>query len=281
MTTPVWDDLLISSKSSKSVKDTLNSINLNDEKYIGVIPIYWNSLGIMRKNEEKRNYDNLDLSKIDLSLNDDIENIYTTKSKIFIDRGFFYQEKTDSSNKTNQKSYPVYKFPNNISFSIREITTKINEWLSNDGFNCNDIEIFRIYKMAGFHVFTVLLTHKPRQNELKNDWKPMFGLELLSFQDKEIVNSIMKISQSKFNSQVNNHHISSDWTTEMDGYLTEYSKIIPFKVKWTEIIATLANLIDSDAENNLHLYFIPNILDETTTNLFFHQNKKQKKKHDT
>jgi hypothetical protein len=284
MTTLEWDDLLISSKSSIIVKDTLNNINsannLNDEKYIGVIPIYWNSLGIMRKNEEKKNYDNIDLSKIDLSLNDDIENIYTTKSKIFIDRGFFYQEKSETQNATKLKTYPVYKFPNNISFSIREITNKINEWLTNDGFNCSEIEIFRIYKMSGFHVFTVLLTHKQNQNDLKNDWKPMMGLELLSFHDKEIVNSIMKISQSKFNSQINYHTISSDWTTEMDGFLEEYSKIIPFKLKLTEIIATLANLIDSNAENNLHLYFIPNILNDSSINLFSNQNKKQKLNHD-
>jgi hypothetical protein len=286
MTTPEWDDLLISSKSSIIVKDTLNNINsannLNEEKYIGVIPIYWNSLGIMRKNEEKKNYDNLYLSKIDLSLYDDIENIYTTKSKIFIDRGFFYQEKSETQNATKlkTKTYPVYKFPNNISFSIREITNKINEWLTNDGFNCKEIEIFRIYKMSGFHVFTVLLTHKQNQNGLKNDWKQMIGLELLSFHDKEIVNSIMKISQSKFNSQINYHTMSSDWTTDMDGFLEEYSKIIPFKLKWTEIIATLANLIDSNAENNLHLYFIPNILNDSSVNLFLNQNKKQKLKHD-
>lgn len=284
MTTKTWDDLLISSKSSKNVKDTLTNINhkhnLNDEKYIGVIPIYWDSLGIMRKNEEKRNYDNLTLDKINLSLNDDIQHIYTTKSKILIDRGFFYQEKKNNKNKDIIKSYPVYKFPNNLSFTMREITNKINEFLTHDGFCCNDMEIFRIYKMSGYHIFTVLLPTKPIQNQLKNDWISTFSLELLSFEDKEIVNSIMKISQSKFNSLINNHHISSDWTTLMNGYLHEYNQIIPFELKYDEIIATLANLIDSDAENNLHLYFIPNILSENSLNLFFTQNKKQKLKHD-
>jgi hypothetical protein len=277
----VWDDIIISSKPSKIVKDTLNHINnlnkLNDEKYIGVIPIYWDSLGIMRKNEETRNYDNLTLDEINLSLNDDIQNIYTTKSKILIDRGFFYREHLDKNTGKKIKSYPVYKFPNTLPFTMREIGNKINEWLTHDGFCCNDMEIFRIYKMAGYHIFTVLLPAKPN---LTNDWQSMFSLELLSFDDKEVVNSIMKISQSKFNSILNNYTISSDWTTLIIGYLVEYDEIIPFELKWDEIIATLANLIDSDAENNLHLYFIPNILAENESNIFLQQTKKQKIKHE-
>jgi hypothetical protein len=282
MSTPIWDDLLISSKSSKIVKDTLNHINtsnnLNDEKYIGVIPIYWDSLGIMRKNEETRNYDRLILDKINLSLNDDIQNIYTTKSKILIDRGFFYQTKIEKKTKKMVKSYPVYKFPNNISFTMREIGNKITEWLTIDGFCCDDIELFRIYKMAGYHIFVVLMPNKPSIKNLKNDWTSMISLELLSFVDKEIVNSIMKISQVKFNYKINNYPISSDWDTPMNGYLSEYNEIIPFELKWDEIIATLANLIDSDAENNLHLYFVPNIIDEHNNNLFLSKSKKQKTK---
>lgn len=283
MNTPSWDDLLISSKSSKNVKDTLNHINnvnkLIDEKYIGVIPIYWDALGIMRKNEQQRNYDILNLKKIDLSLNDDILNIYTMKTKILIDRCFFYQEKIDKKTNKKCKSYPVYKYPNNIPFSIREITNKITEWLSFDGFCCKDIEIFRIYKMAGFHIFTVLLPIKPIKIQLTNDWSSMHGLELLSFEDKEVVNSIMKISQAKFNSKINNYYISSDWITSLNGYLSDYDEIIPFELKWDEIIATLANFIDSDAENNLHLYFVPNIIVDNDNNLFLSQNKKQKITH--
>ncbi len=273
MTTKVWDDLLISSKSSKIVKDTLNNINtmynLDNEKYIGVIPIYWDTLSITKKNEINNNYTNLILDKIDISLNDDIQNIYTTKNKILIERGFFYQSKKD-------KSYPVYKFPNNLSFTMREINNKINEWLTNDGFNCEDIETFRIYKMAGFHIFAVLLSSKPNKNKLKNDWVSVFNLELLSFQDKEIVNSIMKISQSKFNNQNDFFPLSNEWSISLNGYLEEYKESIHFELKINEIIATLANLIDSDAENNLHLYFIPNIIQENSLNLFYHKSKKLK-----
>ncbi len=281
-----WDDLLISSKSSKSVKETLNNLNksnqLNDEKYIGVIPIYWNSLGIMRKNEETRNYQNLNLDKINISLNDDIQNIYTTKSKILIDRNFFYQTKINEKTNQTVNSYPVYRFPNNLSFTMREIGNKITEWLTKDGFCCDDMELFRIYKMAGFHVFVVLLANKSIkhiQYNLKNNWVSMYNLELLSFNDKEVVNSLMKISQSKFNSKLNNYYISSDWITSTNGYLSEYNEIIPFELKWEEIIATLANLIDSDAENNLHLYFIPNIIDERNNNIFLNKSKKQKVNH--
>ena len=63
------------------------------------------------------------------------------------------------------------------------------------------------------------------------------------------------ILQRDVNYKINNYPISSDWDTPMNGYLSEYNEIIPFELKWDEIIATLANLIDSDAENNLHLYY--------------------------
>jgi hypothetical protein len=269
MTDKKWDDLLISSKASQNVKDKLNNINSlhnqKDEKYIGIIPIYWDSLNIMKKNQSLKNYDLIELDKVNISFDDDIQNIYITKTKLLIERGFCKQ---------NINHYPVYKFPNNISFTMREITNKIKDWLSEDGFMCDEIDAFRIYKMAGFHVFAVILHTKPIKTKLKNDWEIMYGLELLSVEDKEIVNPIMKISQDKFQYQLNNYTISSDWTSSMVGYLKEYNEIIPYELKWDEVIATLANLIDSNADNNLHLYFTANILVENDQQLFF--NKKQK-----
>ena len=248
-----WGQLIISQKSSKSVKE---NIDVSDGcKYIGVLPIYW---GTMKYNIEKDEKDEKDEDK------DNIKVINTTKNKMVITREFYYLEK-DGHN-----YYPVYKFLDDKPFTLREIKHKVYDWLKNEGFefeNEDNMDIFRIYKMMGFHLFVCLINQKTKQTKQKDDiiWRCDKGVELLNLINGEITNSFMKISNSKFNQKINNCYINNIWISSLNGYSRYNLKdsIIPYSVKWEEIIATLANLIDGSANENLHLYFIPNIIETT------------------
>lgn len=283
-----WDSLIISSKPSKIVKDLLAS-NQTESKYIGVIPIHWDTLENHKRNKSQ---DPESESEMDTNLDNEIQTINTTKNKLLVIRNFYYKknkenkrtenkskttktketknkETKNKENKENKETsddcyYPVYKFPEELPFSLREIKKKIIEWLSDEDFDLNDdniIDIYRIYKMTGFHLFLVLLNKKVLNNNcnFNSDWVIDSGIEVLDIEDKEVVNPFMKISQSKFNMKKNYNYISSYssnyiWNRKIIG------DIIPYEIKWEEVIATFANLIDTNANKNLNLYFIPNII---------------------
>ena len=289
-----WEKLIISPKSSKLVKEKLSILNninkteKNEVKYIGVIPIYWDTLGIYYKNikeEQQRTKIEEDFQKMDLSddnnieidININIKNIYTKRSRIIVQREFYYLE-TNSNDKTNsiESYYPVFKFSNDLSFTLREIKNQIRIWLLEQGFrvdsNISEFDIFRIYKMNGFHIFSVILPNKTDVKKLKGYWKSNHSLELLPLINNEIINPFMKISQLKHynNSNINYGHISNIWLKTLQGYLLNENEnlsensnininIIPYKIKYDEMLATLANLIDLECNENLHLYFIPRI----------------------
>jgi len=290
-----WEKLIISPKSSKLVKEKLsilNNINVNkteksEVKYIGVIPIYWDTLGIYYKNkkeQQQRTQIEEDFQKMDLGddtdidnnidINTNIKNIYTKKSQILVQREFYYLETNSIEN-----YYPVFKFSNDLSFTLREIKNQIRIWLLEEGFsidiNCN-FDIFRIYKMNSFHIFSVILPNKTDIKNLKGYWKSNHSLELLPLINNEIINPFMKISQLKhyYNSNINYGAISNIWLKTLQGYLLNKNEnlsknlsennnfnvnIIPYKIKYDEMLATLANLIDLECNENLHLYFIPRI----------------------
>ena len=279
-----WDSLIISSKPSPVVKDIL-TLNQSESKHIGVIPIHWDTLEIYKKNQTKRQeFEKLEETKeMDTTLDTEIQTITTSKNKLLVIRDFYYKsknEKSEKSEKNKEKSkkskketvkdnncyFPVYKFPEDLSFSLREIKKKIIEWLSDEGFNLDEddmeeINIYRIYKMTGFHLFLVLLNKKILSSS--SDWTIDSGIEILNIEDKEIVNPFMKISQSKFN--IKKNYISDSnsnciWNRKIIG------DIIPYEIKWEEVIATFANLIDTNANKNLNLYFIPNIITNNNNN---------------
>jgi hypothetical protein len=255
-----WEQLILSQKSSKLVKE---KIDIGDGcKYIGVLPIYWGNMT-----------DKMDIDKDKMDIDkDNIKVINTTKSKTVIAREFYYLEKDGN------KYYPVYKFLDDTPFTLREIKHKVYNWLNDEGFefeNEDNMDIFRIYKMMGFHLFVCLINQKTKQikQKKKDDkkdiiWKCDKGIELLNLTNGEITNSFMKISNSKFNQKINNWCINNIWQSSLNGY-SRYNLnecIIPYSVKWEEILATLANLIDVSANENLHLYFIPNIIEPLNWN---------------
>ena len=279
-----WDQLIISQKSSKSVKE---KIDLRSGcKYIGVLPIYWGNMthNIDKDKDNDNDKMNIDKDKDEMNIDNDNDNnnnikvINTTKSKTVISREFYYLEK-DGNN-----YYPVYKFLDDTPFTLREIKHKVYNWLKDEGFefeNEDNMDIFRIYKMMGFHLFVCLINQKTNQtsktNKIKQTddiiWRCDKGVELLNLTNGEITNSFMKISNSKFNQKINNWCINNIWQSSLNGYsrcnLNDSNEcIIPYSVKWEEIIATLANLIDVSANENLHLYFIPNIIEPTKWNCY-------------
>jgi hypothetical protein len=273
-----WEKLIISPKSSKLIKEKLSIINKNektDEKYIGVIPIYWNTLGIYYKNREKEKKEEI-REEIKEEIRDGIKNIYTKKSQLIVSREFYYLE-----NDLLESYYPVFKFSNDLSFTLREIKNQIRNWLIKEGFQINDsdkFDIFRIYKMNGFHIFSVILSIKTNLTNLKSSWKSNHSLELLPLTNNEITNPFMKISQLKHHYNINYGTISNIWLKTLEGYLLNENEnidlnnkinIMPYKIKWEEMLATLANLIDLESNENLHLYFIPRIENVKTLKINF------------
>lgn len=284
-----WEKLIISPKSSQLIKEKLkviNNINKNEVKYIGVIPIYWDTLGIYYKNQKEiystekelqKDFQKMNLE--DEDKNEDtyngIKNIYTKKSQLFVSREFYYLENNKNENE-NENYYPVFEFSNDLSFTLREIKNQIRSWLLKQGFiipdDINEFDIFRIYKMNSFHIFSVILPNKTDVNKLKGYWMSNHSLELLPLINNEITNPFMKISQLKHYYNINYGGISNIWLRTIQGYLLNENEkeninlnnemnIIPYKIKWEEILATLANLIDLECNENLKLYFIPRIQD--------------------
>ena len=280
-----WEKLIISPKSSQLIKEKLkviNNINKNEVKYIGVIPIYWDTLGIYYKNQKEiystekelqKDFQKMNLE--DEDKNEDtyngIKNIYTKKSQLFVSREFYYLENNKNE---NESYYPVFEFSNDLSFTLREIKNQIRIWLLKEGFiiseDINEFDIFRIYKMNSFHIFSVILPNKTDVNKLNGYWKSNHSLELLPLINNEITNPFMKISQLKHYYNINYGDISNIWLRTLQGYLLNENEninlnneinIIPYKMKWEEILATLANLIDLECNENLKLYFIPRIQD--------------------
>ncbi len=278
-----WEKLIISPKSSQLVKEDISNLNKNDNfdgKYIGVIPIFWDSLGIHKKNKMTDVYDhNLDNEIKNLTIENDetVQNVYTSKSYFLVSREFYYLE---HNNDPLESYYPVFRFPNQLSFTMREIKKQIHTWLTDQGFKINDFDLFRIYKMNGFHVFTVILSKKIDTNGLKEGWSSNYSLELLPLTNNEIINPFMKISYNKYLLEQNNSRNYKTWNQSIQGYLIDTLKnenklnnkknIIHFKIKWSEFLATLANLIDSESNENKHLYFKCNIYDskQGNNNLF-------------
>jgi hypothetical protein len=266
-----WESIIISSKPSKVVKDTL-SLNKSECKHIGIIPIHWDTLNIHKKNNEyykNKKYFKEYNQENETNKDNEIEIINTTKNKLLITRNFYYKKNKENKKTKENKDkdiFPIYKFPEDLPFSLREIKNKIGEWLCQEGFSNldkdkdkdeNSFEIYRIYKMTGFHLFLVLLNKKQIFDDNDNNWYIDSGIEILNIEDKEIVNPFMKISQSKFNTKkiYDSNYI---WNRKIIG------DIIPYEIKWEEIIATFANLIDTNANKNLNLYFTPNIIDNNT-----------------
>lgn len=275
-----WEELIINNTPSEAIKN-----KINPGKYIGILPVYWNTLSIYKKNKREINYDyDLEDDFNHLSMGDDdqeIETINTTKDILIVEREFYYQ-------KNNKEVYfPTYQFPDNVNFTIREIKNKIKEWLSMDGFNNleqDDFDIFRIYKMTGFHLFVVLLNHKQEQifvqTKIKNlnpksKWVVDTGIELLNLTDKEIINPFMKVSQYK-------HNLKTTFPYELNDYSNDIwrkplkcmidNDIISYTIKWEEAIATLSNVIDSNPQEHMNLYFIANIITVNNNNLFNKRN---------
>ena len=291
-----WEKLIISPKSSQLIKEKLKvinniNINKNEVKYIGVIPIFWDTLGIYYKNQKEneilkiyteknleKDFQKMNLEDEDKNedTNEDtyngIKNIYTKKSQLIVSREFYYLEDKDK----DKSYYPVFEFSNDLSFTLREIKNQIRSWLLKEGFiisdDINEFDIFRIYKMNSFHIFSVILPNKTDVNKLKGYWKSNHSLELLPLINDEITNPFMKISQLKHYYNINYGVISNIWLRTLEGYLLNEKEkqnlniklnneinIIPYKMKWEEILATLANLIDLECNENLKLYFIPRI----------------------
>ena len=254
-----WEKLIISPKSSQLTKEKLkviNNINKNEVKYIGVIPIYWDTLSIYYKNQKEILIKENEISKIystekdfqkdfqkmnleDEDNNEDmyedtyngIKNIYTKKNQLFVSREFYYLE-----NNENKSYYPVFEFANDLSFTLREIKNQIRNWLLKEGFiipdDINEFDIFRIYKMNSFHIFSVILPNKTDINKLKGCWKSNHSLELLPLINNEIINPFMKISQLKHYYHINYGCISNIWLRTLEGYLLnekENVKLIPKK----------------------------------------------------
>jgi hypothetical protein len=258
-----WDKLIISQKSSKLVKEQINQFNLNDNfegKYIGIIPIYWDSLNI--HNNNKQTFENLFEN---LTIDNSIHNIYTSKDKIIILRELYYLMDK------NINYYQVIRYSDNLTFSIRELKKFIGSWLKLNGFTVLDndeFELFRIYKMNGFHLFCVILPSKSNITNIHKinttceiEWKSNYNMELLPLINQEIINPFMKVSQYKYNIT----NTTDIWNQYMEGYFDK-NKIIPFKIKWAEILATMSNLIDSNPNENIHLYFKCNIVNEYQNN---------------
>ena len=293
-----WEKLIISPKSSQLIKEKLKvinniNINKNEVKYIGVIPIYWDTLGIYYKNQKENEIlkiyteKNLEKDFQKMNLEDEdknedtyngIKNIYTKKSQLIVSREFYYLENKDKDKDKDKSYYPVFEFSNDLSFTLREIKNQIKSWLLKEGFiisdDINEFDIFRIYKMNSFHIFSVILPNKTDVNKLKGYWKSNHSLELLPLINDEITNPFMKISQLKHYYNINYGVISNIWLRTLEGYLLNEKEkqnlniklnneinIIPYKMKWEEILATLANLIDLECNENLKLYFIPRIQD--------------------
>lgn len=274
-----WDKLIISQKSSKMVKEKiieLNSIDSFEGKYIGIIPIYWDSLNIHKKNQYTQYKQDFNLKTVDqcgcdlenLKIDDSITNIYTTKEKLIVIRELYYIVEQ------HLNYFPVVRYADSLTFSMKAIKKFIMNWLKSNGFSLGtdeeQFELFRIYKMNGFHLFTVILPSKSNlinNGNGKCEWGSNYNMELLPLVNNEIINPFMKVSQYKYS--VNN--TSDIWNQYIEGYY-EKDKIIPFKIKWSEILASLSNIIDSDSSENIHLYFKCNIM--TTTSEIFP--KKQK-----
>jgi hypothetical protein len=287
-----WEKLIISPKSSKIIKEyitNLNKVDGFDGKYIGIIPIYWDSLGIHNKNNYMKEGDLLDkkLNDLNISSSEIIHNVYTTKSHFLVSREFYYLQ---NMNDLMESYYPVFRFNNSLNFTMREIKNQTREWLKDQGFNIfSDFEFFRIYKMNGFHLFAVILPKKQDTTKLKENWQSNFSLELLPLKNQEIINPFMKISYSKYEFEKNGF-IGKIWNQSIQGYyvnsinrnidLSNKLNILHFKVKWSEFLATLANLIDSESNDNIHLYFKCNIYDQTqiNNNLFDKLIKEKKEK---
>jgi hypothetical protein len=246
-----WEKLIISQKSSKSVKEKLVELNKTtnfEGKYIGVLPIYWGTLDIFNKNNKNNNNNNNNNIKKNESTK--IQIINTTKDKLLVNREFYYL-------KNNDNHFPVFNYSDHLVFSLREIKKQISSYLIKEGFNANEFDLFRIYKMNGFHLFAVILPTSNSMNNLQNNWVCDKGIELLHIVNQEIVNPFMKVSQN----QSNNH-----WSLQMSGLFEK--EIIPYYIKWNEIIATLANIIDSEPDDNINYYFQPFITNDVSTNLF-------------
>ena len=292
-----WEQLLISPKSSKLIKEDITNLNLKDGfdgKYIGIIPIYWDSLGIHNKNNNNNNNTpnymnggdllNKKLKDFDISADETIHTVYTSKSHFLVSREFYYLQ---NNNDLMETYYPVFRFDNNLSFTMREIKNQTRKWLTKQGFGINNFEFFRIYKMNGFHLFAVILPTKQDNTKLKEQWSSNFSLELLPLKNKEIINPFMKISYNKYEFEKNGF-IGKIWNQSIQGYyvdnmnintdISNKLNILHFKVKWSEFLATLANLIDSESNDNIHLYFKCNIYnqDQTKINLFEEKKEKQK-----
>ena len=195
-------------------------------------------------------------------------NIYTTKEKLLILRELYYVVEK------NCNYFPVVRYADNLTFSMRAIKKFIITWLKENGFSLgtdeDKFELFRIYKMNGFHLFTVIIPSKINITNIKTDikWGSNYNMELLPLVNNEIINPFMKVSQYKYS--VNN--TSDIWNQYIEGYY-EKDKIIPFKIKWSEVLATLSNIIDSDSSENMHLYFKCNIV--TTVSEIFPKKQKQ------
>jgi hypothetical protein len=215
-----------------------------------------------------------DLNINEVQLDEIVKNIYTDKNHLLLEREFYYITKKDNKHSHSDEAfYPVYKFPNNIPFTLRNIQDYAIKQLELEGIKINNSDIFRIYKMTGFHLFVILSSNKIKMNLDKDylvpniniinsfgnvEWKNNTCIELLSINDKEIINSFMKISNDKF---INNSY-GLNWLQKLNGYNSEDDSIFPFQINWSEIIATLANFIDNEPRDNLHLYFKPHIVEE-------------------
>lgn len=285
-----WENLILKTNPSLEVKNIINNINnINDKskfngKYIGIIPLYWNGLGIYQQNKKNKiqieldnqnqtlqniqNIQNISDNINELQLDEIVKNIYTDKKNLLLEREFYYitkkNIKTPNNDNNEEAFYPVYKFPNNIPFTLRNIQEYAIKQLELEGIRINNSDIFRIYKMSGFHLFVILSSNRIKMNlNLEHivpniEWKNNNGIELLSINDKEIINSFMKISNDKF---INNSY-GKNWLQKLNGYNYDTDCIFPFQINWVEIIATLANFIDNEPRDNLHLYFKPHIIQD-------------------
>ena len=242
-----WEDFLLSTRPSSKVKRYQNQEPFSG-KYIGIVPILWDPLAIYKNSKSLEDK----LEQLSIESDSEIKVIETNKDIFLVNSIFYFLE--------NQKErfYPVYKYDEHLPFTHSNLKDQFAIWLKDLGYLEPHFKYFRIYKMKGFHLFVLLLDKGI--TKLKKGWKGHSGLPLLRLEDNEIVNSMIKVSQSHYQQKERYKGYSSSlsknsWDNPLEGYVVDEDQVFPFKITFEKVIATLSNIIDSKPQENFDLYF--------------------------
>lgn len=241
-----WNDFLLPIRPSAKTRKYQKETNFQG-KYIGMIPLVWDPLAIHKKSQTFEN------QMEELNLDPEITQVKTRKS-IFLVKSILYYLFNQA-----QKFYPVYKYDDHLPFTQSDLKDCFSTWLADLGYNKPQFRYFRIYKMKGFHLFAVLLENSIPKLNLKEGWKSESGLPMLHLKDGELVNSMMKVSQTHYQQKKRILESSgtyhSLWDSPLLGYVMDDDQVFPFEITYEKVIATLSNTIDLDSKNNQDLYF--------------------------